>query len=151
MPSSFSSERSAASLKCGKWREKGVVRTSATAVIPDARSSDRKCSYEWVECPMVKTVRSFTFLFLQNAVDHQVASIWLSFEISREPDSHVNCSPIWKQGGRFCNTAFPPCLLVDMARYGELIACCAIVKNGDKLTKWLRERNVSFAHLHCGQ
>jgi hypothetical protein len=65
-------------------------------LIPDARSSERKCSYEWVECPMVKTVRSFTFAFLENTVDHQIATIWLSFEITSEADSHVKFGPIWK-------------------------------------------------------
>src|SRR5216684_6656214 len=100
---------------------------------------------------MVKTVRSFTFAFLQNTVDHQIASIRLSFEVMRKADSHVKFSPIWKQGGRFCNATLPPSLLVDMAGYGELIACCPIVKNCDKLTKWLREGNVSFPHLHRRQ
>src|SRR6266496_1154297 len=97
---------------------------------------------------MVKTVRSFTFVSLQNAVDHQVASIRLAFEISRQADPHMNRGSIWEHGCCLCNTTFSPCFLVDMARYRELIACRTVIQDCEKFTKWLGEGNVAFSHIY---
>src|SRR5207245_8794342 len=85
-------------LNCGLCRERGMLRTSMTRLMPCTRSSSRKTFHVRVECPIVKTssifdydpccIRSKTKSFVParateaaNDEDKQVTSNVLSAEI----------------------------------------------------------------------